>query len=493
MELEHYRTQAQDFLTAYVAERNDFHAGLKDEFKLESIFLTYEALFRKESISKLFSAYEGALPGKKRRDQYLLGFAVGHALNRHVHKQDQEISALLKSSTETVGDEEVAYYDAAVQLAKENDRARRKELLEARGRIQEKTQALRLDRIQAIHAKAQELSGMPYLECLQFTQGANFLVLRSQLEAFLAASRQKYMADLELFAARHLGGIRREEMGPEDASYLLRGKDWDEEFPADRLLSVLKRTLMGLGIDLKKQANIRIDAEERRGKNAEAACFGIRVPGKIYLVLRPHGGLRDYANLLQKTGHALHLGHTAEDQPFEYRYLGDGAVSQTYGALFQGLLHNAEWLKDQLQIEDSRELVAFLRFRKLYWLRRYAARFLYEMELHQTGVENPEALQERFLTLHLETLGFPGDPKEFLADVEDPFYGTSFLRAWIFEAELRQTIEERFGTRWYTRPAAGGFLKDLWSYGTRYRVEELAKHIRLMDLDLEPIKRDLTQ
>jgi hypothetical protein len=89
-------------------------------------------------------------------------------------------------------------------------------------------------------------------------------------------------------------------------------------------------------------------------------------------------------------------------------------------------------------------------------------------------------------------LGIQGVGDDFLSMVDQPFYGTVFLRAWIFEAELRQNLEERHGRRWYSRPSAGGYLKDLWSFGYRYTVEELAKHIRLMELDLEPIKRDLT-
>lgn len=495
METESYRERAQEFLEAYVAERNDFYAGLKDSLDLEPIFDSHAELFSEDSIGALFAAHEAAPPKRRRRDQYLLSFAVGHALSRHVAEEDQAISAILKETTEDVDGEALGYHDAAVELSQEADRDRRSRLVAARAAIQARANDLRLRRLEKLHTMARELSGMPYLECMQFLSGANFLVLKKQLEAFLAASRERYLRDLDLLAARYLDGTRREDLALHDIRYLLRGVTWEEHFPADRLLSTLKRTLMGLGIDLKKQEHIRIDAEERKGKNADAACFGIRVPDRIYLVLRPHGGLKDYLSLLEKTGQALYLGHISETQPFEFRYLGDGAVSQTFGTLFQGLCHNPEWLEDLLGLAESRELVEFLRFRKLHWLRLYAARFLYEMELHGEYAEAPssEALTEAYVGHHQETLGVPGVAADFLSSVEDPFYGTAFLRAWIFEAELRQTVEERFGTRWYTRPAAGGFLKDLWSYGTRYRVEELREHIRYMDLDLEPIKRDLTR
>jgi oligoendopeptidase F len=487
-----YRDKAQEFLTAYVQERNDFHAGLKEELQLEPIFAAHRELFREDSIGQLFAAHERALPARKRQNQYLLSFAVRTALKLHVHREDEEISGLLKGQVRKVDGEDLGFHECAVQLSQEPDGERRRRLFEARSSIQASTQTLRMARLDKVHEMARELSGMPYLECMQFLLGANFHVLRTQIEAFLAASGERYHRDLELHCARDLGGLRVQELGPQDVRFLFQGGRYDEFFPVDGLLSMLKRTLMGLGIDLKKQSGIRIDAEERRGKNTDAACFGIRVPGRIYLVLRPHGGIQDYLALLRQAGHALHLGHTSEDLPFEYRYLGDEAVGETYGALFQYLTQNPEWLQDFLTLDESREVVEFQRFRKLYWLRLYAMRFLYEMDLHEGVFSGAEAMQEAFLERHQKALGFPGNGASFLADVEQPFYGTAFLRAWIFEAELRQKMEERFGIRWYSRPAAGNFLKELWSHGTRYRVEGLARHIRMLDLDLEPIKRDLT-
>lgn len=491
MEIVEYRKKAQEFLTAYIEERNDFHAGLEPELQLEPIFAAHAELFREDSIGELFAHHERALPGEKRQAQYLLQFAVGTALDLHVHREDEGISGILKGEVRKVDGEDLGFHECAIQLSKEADRERRKRLYQARSEIQAKTQELRLARLDKVHEMARELSGMPYLECMQFLLGANFHVLRRQIEAFLSASKARYHRDLELHCVRHLGLRNYQDLGPQDIPFLLQGDAYDQSFPVDGLLSVLKRTLMGLGIDLKKQTGIRIDAEERRGKNADAACFGIRVPGRIYLVLRPHGGMRDYLALLRQAGHALHLGHTSEDLPFEYRYLGDTAVGETYGALFQYLTLNPEWLQDLLGVSESRELVEFQRFRKLYWLRHYAMRFLYEMDVHEGGVSGIPAMRARYLERCQEALGHPGDQEAFLADVEEPFYGTAFLRAWIFEAELRQTMEERFGIRWYSRPAAGNFLKELWSYGTRYRVEGLARHIRQMDLDLEPITRDL--
>jgi hypothetical protein len=52
-------------------------------------------------------------------------------------------------------------------------------------------------------------------------------------------------------------------------------------------------------------------------------------------------------------------------------------------------------------------------------------------------------------------------------------------------------LATRFGVRWYSRPKAGDFLKELWSHGQRYSVEEMAARIRMVELDLGPITREL--
>ncbi len=492
MELEKYRLEAQEFLESYIQARNDFHAGLAAELQLEPIFTRHERLFRGDSIASLLALHESANGEAKRRLRYLLEFAVKTALSRHVHREDEQISAILAREVEVLDGEELDYQAATVRIGNEPDPDKRQALHQVMEKLQGRTDSLRLGRLRRIHELARELTGMPYLECMQSLLGANFHLLKQQIEAFLEASRDRYQRDLALYAARHLGGKKPEETSAADLRYLLRGQEFDGLFPADRLLSVLKRTLMGIGIDLKKQTHIRIDAEERKGKHAAAACFGIRVPSRIYLVLRPHGGLRDYLALLRRAGHALHLGHVGVDQPFEYKYLGDAAVSETYGALFQYLTLNPEWLRDLVGIERHDDLVQFARFRKLFWLRCYAARFLYEMELHLDAGYEIARLKQRYSDLLGSALSLQVGGEDFLAEVEDPFYGTAFLRAWIFEAELRQNVEERYGPRWYSRPAAGGFLKDLWGFGTRYTVEELAKHIRLLELDLAPLERDLT-
>jgi hypothetical protein len=65
-------------------------------------------------------------------------------------------------------------------------------------------------------------------------------------------------------------------------------------------------------------------------------------------------------------------------------------------------------------------------------------------------------------------------PREtWISDVDPFFYSACYIRAWATERSLRAHLVEQFGERWFTQPAAGQLLKDVWSKGQRALAEEL--------------------
>jgi hypothetical protein len=78
-------------------------------------------------------------------------------------------------------------------------------------------------------------------------------------------------------------------------------------------------------------------------------------------------------------------------------------------------------------------------------------------------------------------------------DVDDGFYVSSYLRAWIFEAQLRSLLKEKYGGRWFSDPEAGKFLRELWSHGQKYDVEELAQMVGYHGLDINPLIKEIEE
>jgi hypothetical protein len=73
---------------------------------------------------------------------------------------------------------------------------------------------------------------------------------------------------------------------------------------------------------------------------------------------------------------------------------------------------------------------------------------------------------------------------DYLKDVDDSFYCANYIRAWIFEAQLKDHMHQKFGYGWFRQKKAGDFLKELWSYGQKYDPVEILQQLGYKDLDI---------
>lgn len=491
MDLDAYRTRASEFLEKVQAERYRHLAGLKDTLSVEPIYHEFQDLWTEAAVAELKRRRETASPDEEKRLRFLLGFAVQQAINEDSAKEDQTLANITSQEKLTVDGQAMAFHEATVLLANETDRKLRQEIHTKRLEILGQGNRHRLGRLLKFQETAERLMGQPYIALYQQLTRVNFNVLKTQLENFLIASESYYSSHLERYAQKQLG-VRTEDIQPWDVHYLFRGHPFDDLFPQDKMLSVLKRTLMGLGFDLKKLENIVIDSVERPSKSTFPACIPVRVPQEVYLVLRPQGGMPDFLALLEKTGLALHAGNISGTEPFEYRHLGDRAVSETFGFLFQYLTLNRDWLQDYVKIDYDHEFRDFNQFRKLYLLRSEAARFLFELELYSSPDPQSAVLPDRFTAQIQTALHLPSPGVLYMTQSDEPFIGTNRLRAWIFESEMREILHQKYGHRWYSRPIAGDFLKEVWSHGFRYDCDEMAQRVRNWGLSMDPITRELS-
>ena len=260
-------------------------------------------------------------------------------------------------------------------------------------------------------------------------------------------------------------------------------------FPRSGCCRRFRETLTALGIELDKQKGVRLDVEARPQKSPRAFCAPIVIPGQVMLVINPHGGQDDYSALFHEAGHTEHFAHVDGSLPFAARGLGDNSVTEGYAFLFEHLMYEPPWLERYLGWSDADEFVEFKRFFKLYIVRRYCAKLLYELELHRS--DNARSKAKRYADLLTAHLGVRYNPADYLFDVDDGFYCARYLRAWAFEAQLRRYLEDRFGGQWFLSARAGARLKRLWAMGQRHAVEKLVKKLGYPSLDFAPLFEEL--
>ena len=275
------------------------------------------------------------------------------------------------------------------------------------------------------------------------------------------------------------------EARPADVPRLFRAPELDVAYPADRMLPALEATLADLGIDLRSQENVHLDIEQRPGKDPRAFCSPIEVPEKVMLVIQPIGGHDDWRALFHEAGHTEHYANTSPDLPVEAKRLGDMAVTEGWAALFEHLVDEPAWLNRRLDVPGVAKIANESAVTELYFLRRYCAKLLYEIEFFQAA--DPLAMRPRYAELLTEALRLPANPESYLDDIDGSFYVTGYLRSWALEAQLREFLRSELGNDWFARREAGDLLRELWSVGQGPTADELLYDVSGAKLEMASI------
>jgi hypothetical protein len=255
--------------------------------------------------------------------------------------------------------------------------------------------------------------------------------------------------------------------------------------------SEVRRQVADMGADATAKGRVIFDTGDREGKNSRAFCAPVRVPQEVYLVLRPHGGQSDYRTFLHELGHALHFANTRADYPFEYRWLGDNSVTESYAMLFDHMLHLPGWLARYTELGAPR-IPTFLRaagFEELQFLRRYCAKLIYEHELYG-GDHAWQSLPDIYVETLSSATSFRYDRADAFVDVDPRYYAARYLRAWQLQAVIGESLVERFDEDWYRNPRAGPYIvESLFAEGQRELAHELAERVTSRPLSFAPLVR----
>jgi hypothetical protein len=286
-------------------------------------------------------------------------------------------------------------------------------------------------------------------------------------------------------------GIKPSQAKRSDALALFRASEYDDAFPGNHMESVIRRHVREMGIDPTASGRIIFDVGDREGKRSRAFCSPVRVPQEVYLVLRPHGGQSDYNTFLHELGHALHFAYASADYPFEFRWLGDNSVTESYAMLFDHRMHDRGWLLRYAQLGANR-VAEFLRtagFEELHYLRRYCAKFLYERALY-AGEVPWDQLPDLYVSLLSNATGFEYDTADAFVDVDPRFYSTRYLRAWQLQSVLNEKLTAKFDVDWFRNPSAGPWMvSELFSRGQRETAEEISARVGGGTLSFQPLIR----
>jgi len=472
-ELDRFRDAADSFIRDLAEEYYLHFAGLKETLDVEEVYERYEELTRLETAQSLKGAptelWRFACEG------YLGNLTREH--QARVAKEEAELEA-------TVDGQTVPYRMLRVAMSNEPDRDTRQRLEEARVRLlDEHLNPVYLDATRIDREAVLKLEAPNYYELYK---GFGFRLdeLADECRDLLDETETLWEREGDkLFRARL--GIGLDEARPWDVVRLFRAPELDKLYPNDEMVPALEHTLTDLGIDLRSQENVHLDLDARPSKSPRAFCAPIEVPGKVMLVIQPIGGKDDWEALFHEAGHTEHYANTDADLLMEARRLGDMAVTEGWAMLMQHLVTEPAWLNRRLNVPRVEELARDGAISLLYFVRRYSAKLLYELEFFQA--EEPTAMRSRYAEILGDALKLPVNPESYLDDIDGSFYVTGYLRSWAFEAQLRDFLRSELGNDWFAKRDAGDLLRELWSLGQGPTADELLQDVTGAKLEMASV------
>ena len=483
LNLERLRRDGQAFTEELSTESYLAHSGLKPTAELAPIYERYADILGRSALELTLDLFRNSAPGTEdhRSARYLLDWQLEAQSSRSLATLDEaEIAFESSAYVQTTDGRQVQYQAATIEIANEADRPSRLALDEARVVVVEREHApLRRERLQREKEFVESLEIAPsYNAGFEELSGFSLSGLAAECRAFLSDTQAMWDETLPAFLRASLG-IKPSEATRADALALLRASEYDGAFPGNRLQESVRMQLSEMGIDPDAGGRIIYDVGDRPGKRSRAFCAPTRVPQEVYLVLRPHGGQSDYTTLLHETGHALHFANARDDYPFEFRWLGDNSVTESYAMLFDHRMQDRGWLKRYTELGRT-YMESFLRlagFEELHYLRRYCAKLVYEVAAYGGEVDWDD-LPDLFVETLTAATTFQYRRADAFVDFDTRYYSTRYLRAWQLQSLLNESLVSRFDTDWFRNPSAGPWLvTELWSEGQRETAEEIAARV----------------
>jgi hypothetical protein len=436
------------------------------------------ALYAPPAIAQVEEARAAATdPLEKRALTHLKVFLVGEQLARAVEEQDQAVSALEASATFELEGREVPYREVTRLLVQERSAERRKAIHAAATRPVERLN-------QSLQRKEQRLEAA--LVALGYPQGEASYAYAAELrevelprlgaiaDAMLQATEGAYKQVLAEVAQRELG-LSVAQLRPADLLRAFRGRGPELAGTPEEVKRRAVETLKGLGLAPEGLKNLTLDLEPRPLKSPRPLTVAVAVPDDVRLSVKLAGGLDGQTELLHELGHGLHYALSTERR-FELTRLGNGAVTEAYAILLEGLTEDPVWLAQLAGLGEpavqSRRHAAGAH--RLYALRRAAGRVLYGLSRHTQPGTDPRELYGEVMSRALGVAHGADDTARFRVDGEDFLRSADELRAYALAAQLRGQLHIRFGPAWWTKPEAGAWLKTLFASGHARTVEEIA-------------------
>lgn len=420
--------------------------------------------------------------------RHLLRFTAGEYLLRQTQTHSANLLAQQQAAVVQVPilDEPVPFWQISSRLALERKRILREALDNATTTV-----------IQGFHARYREfwarvfatVEALGYPNLIAFWEtlsGVGLDEFLTSLEAIQRDTEDTYRDRMQWHLKRAFG-IRLEAAKRHDILALFGLEETAAWFPRSEMLSCLETWLHDWGWPFEERANLHVD--RRTAMPGGAWCAALEIPGDIRLAVAPADGLRGYAQTFREAGKAMLLASFPAEAAAALRCFPDPSLLEGQAELFGGLMRTPRWVQIYRHIRQPVEVLSLAQLERLYIVRRYIGKCLYERTFYEdSGLDGKE---EAYRDALRRACGFSYPEAYYLHDIDAGFGAFWNMRGWLLGAYIRRQLQQQYSEEWFREADAFQALQEFWGQSLYHTVEALIAQVGGSPPNVDSVVADL--
>jgi hypothetical protein len=402
--------------------------------------------------------------------RHLLRFATGEYLFQRTQTSSAHLLAQQQGAVVQVPvlEEEIPFWQVSSRLAQERKRVVREALEEATTRVIQGLRARYREFWSSLFATLEALGYPNPIVLWETLSGVDLDAFLKALEAILRDTEDTYRDRMQWHLKQALG-IRLETAKRHDILALFGLDEIAAWYPRADMVSCVDTWLHDWGWPFESRPNLRL--ERRTTVPGGTWCAPLEIPGDVRLAMAPADGLRGYAQAFREAGKAILLASFPAEAAGALRCFPDPSLLEGQAELFGGLMRTPRWVQMYRHIRQPVEGLSLAQLERLYVVRRYIGKCLYERTFYEDA--SLDGKDEAYRDALRKACGFSYPEAYALHDIEPGFAAFWNLQGWLLAADIRRQLYQRYSEEWFREPDALQALQAFWERSPYHTVDAL--------------------
>jgi oligoendopeptidase F len=261
----------------------------------------------------------------------------------------------------------------------------------------------------------------------------------------------------------------------------------DSYFPASSHLSLIRKTLSGLGFNL-DGLPIYLKRFPNENSDSKFRLLPVTIPDDIRILYAENDGFEQLTKLFSNLSHGIYTSNIYQTD-YLYSHAPSDCFESAIGSLFSGYLCKDGWLRKYPGLPEPivMEMNSYLKFIKLYSIRRMILEAKFEKAIYQNPYADLnriyENLSDELLNVQIHAHISPWAVNQRL--VSDPVSIPEMIIGECIAAQIGFYLKEKYGTELDNVHTREYLVQNIFRFGARDNWQVLLERSTDSKLDVK--------